>query len=128
MKIEDQVSANVETYVAALQAHCHGEADRAGWWPKDATANPLAFSNKLMLCVSELAEAMEGDRKNLMDDHLPHRPMREVELADCLIRILDLAGAYKMDLGGAVREKLEYNARRADHKPEHRAAAGGKAY
>ncbi|XUM19805.1 hypothetical protein ACRAVF_19255 [Bradyrhizobium oligotrophicum S58] len=38
-----------------------------------------------MLIVSEIAEAMEGERKSLMDDHLPHRKMVEVELADTLI-------------------------------------------
>jgi hypothetical protein len=35
---------------------------------------------------------MEGERKNLMDDHLPHRRSAEVELADALIRIFDYAG------------------------------------
>jgi len=111
---------------------CHGAASAAGWWKakdgSDPRDNSMCFSQKLMLIVSEVAEAMEGDRKNLMDDHLPHRPMREVELADALIRICDLAGAYGMDLGGAVADKLHYNAQRADHKPEARAAAGGKAY
>lgn len=29
-----------------------------------------------------------------MDDHLPHRKMGEVELADALIRLLDFGGAY----------------------------------
>ncbi|MDL2342525.1 MAG: hypothetical protein QFB87_05630 [Patescibacteria group bacterium] len=94
----------------------------------DVRDNPLAFSNKLCLIHSEISEAMEGDRKNKMDDHLPHRPAREVELADALIRICDLGGAYNLDLGGAVIEKMEYNAKRADHKPESRAAEGGKAY
>ena len=63
-----------------------------------------------------------------MDDHLPHRLMIEVELADAVIRIADLAGALGIDLGGAVQEKLQYNAQRADHKPEARSARGGKAY
>jgi NTP pyrophosphatase (non-canonical NTP hydrolase) len=54
--------------------------------------------------------------------------MLEVELADALIRICDLAGAMQLDLGGAVREKLDYNATRADHKFEARTAEGGKAY
>ena len=39
-----------------------------------------------MLTISEIAEAMEGERKNLMDDHLPHRKMAEVEIADAYIR------------------------------------------
>jgi NTP pyrophosphatase (non-canonical NTP hydrolase) len=63
-----------------------------------------------------------------MDDHLPLRSMLEVELADAVIRIADLAGALDLDLGGAIAEKLAYNAKRADHNPENRAAAGGKAY
>lgn len=82
----------------------------------------------LMLIVSELAEAMEGHRKDLMDDHLPTRKMFEVELADAAIRLFDLAGAHGLDLEGAYREKLAYNAARADHKPENRKAAGGKKY
>lgn len=115
-----------------LQIICHGAAKKAGWWTaKDGTpviANPYAFSNKLMLVVSECAEAMEGDRKGLMDDKLPHREMREVELADAAIRIFDLAGAYGMDLAGAIAEKIAFNAIRPDHKPEARAALGGKTY
>lgn len=112
--------------VSHLQAICHEAA--ATWWKPGDTENPLMFSNKLCLIHSEISEAMEGDRKSLMDDKLKHRTMREVELADALIRILDLAGAYRMDLAGAVVEKLIYNAERADHKPENRAAEGGKAY
>ena len=34
---------------------------------------------------------MEGARKDLMDTHLKHRSMMEVELADAIIRIFDLA-------------------------------------
>lgn len=122
-----------ESACVYLQKICHDAAFNAGWWvnPKtgvDTRDNPMCFSQKLMLVVSELAEAMEGDRKNLMDDKLPHRPMREVELADAVIRIFDLAGAYNMDLGGAVSEKLAFNAKRPDHKIENRMAEGGKAY
>jgi NTP pyrophosphatase (non-canonical NTP hydrolase) len=114
-----------------LQGLCHLASLDAGWWVKngeDIRKNPYTFSNKLMLCVSELSEAMEGDRKGLMDDKLPHRSMREVELADAVIRIFDLAGAYGMDLGGAIAEKMSFNADRPDHKPENRAAVGGKSY
>lgn len=108
--------------------HCHKLAAEAGWWPESVVTNPYCFSNKLMLVVSELAEAMEGDRKGLKDDKLPHRDMKEVELADAVIRIFDLAGAYSMDLGDAIAEKLEYNKNRPDHKKEAREAAGGKTY
>lgn len=71
---------------------------------------------------------MEGHRKGLKDDKLPHRGMCEVELADTVIRCFDLAGALGYDLGGAIAEKLVFNSTREDHKLEARAAAGGKAY
>lgn len=119
--------------VNTLVGVCHGAAAHAGWWknPKtgeDPRSNPMCFSQKLCLIHSEISEAMEGDRKGLKDDKLPHRDMREVELADALIRIADLAGAYGMDLGAAVAEKLLYNSSRADHKIENRQQDGGKAY
>lgn len=112
---------------------CHGLAKEAGWWVDLATGQsikerPYCFSNKLALIHSEVSEALEGDRKNLMDDKLPHRHMREVELADVVIRVFDLAGAYGMDLGGAITEKLLYNKQRADHRLENRGKEHGKAY
>jgi len=39
-----------------------------------------------------------------------------------------LAGAYGFDLGGAIAEKMAFNAIRPDHKLEARAAEGGKVY
>jgi hypothetical protein len=41
-----------------------------------------------------------------VDDELPHRI--EVKLAGALIRIFEYAGAYQLDLDGAVRERLAY--------------------
>lgn len=105
---------------------CHGLNDR--WW-RDPRTKERIERNKgelFMLMVSEIAEAMEGERKDLMDDHLPHRKSVEVEVADLIIRIFDYAGAFKLDLDGAVEEKLAFNAKRADHTFEARTAAGGK--
>lgn len=131
---------NVKVIVAgdALMNECHGAAARAGWWNDPDTGrdvrdmHPTYFKlwvgTKLALVHSEISEGLEGHRKGLKDDHLPHRDMLEVELADAVIRIFDLAGGLQMDLGGAIAEKLAYNAQRADHKPENRAKAGGKAY
>jgi len=105
---------------------CHNANEM--WWLHPVTGARIDRNKGelLMLIVSELAEAMEGERKDLMDDHLPHRKMAEVELADTLIRIFDYAGAFGYDLDGAVREKLAYNAKRDDHKREARLTAGGK--
>lgn len=63
----------------------------AGWWEFDELPHDIMYT-KLQLAVTEIAEATEGERKNLMDEHLPHREMGEVKLADAMIRLLDLAG------------------------------------
>ncbi|MEQ1964360.1 hypothetical protein ABLB69_14565 [Xenorhabdus khoisanae] len=106
-----------------LQQKIHQQNVDAGWWD-----NPRERGTLLCLIHSEISEAMEGERKNLADDHLPHRPMAEVELADAVIRILDYAAAFGYDIEGAIAEKLEYNRHRADHKRENRAKIGGKAF
>lgn len=105
-------------------------AANATWWHDPATGKRIERNKGelLMLIVSEISETMEGERKNLMDDKLPHRRMAEVELADALIRIFDYAGAFGYDLDGAVKEKQAFNATRADHKPENRLKPGGKAW
>jgi len=109
---------------------CFGNAKAAGWHSTlgNDTVTKYLKPTQLMLMVSELSEAMEGERKGLMDTHLPHRPMAEVELVDAVIRIADYCGRWGYDLGGAVVEKLEYNKSRADHKPENRAKEGGKKF
>lgn len=107
---------------------CYEASFNAGWHTNIETGE-LKERNKgemLMLIVSEVAEAMEGERKNLMDDKLPHREMAEVELADTVIRICDYCGRWGYDLGGAILEKLEYNSNRPDHKIENRVKEGGK--
>jgi hypothetical protein len=100
------------------------------WWEDLETGQPIQrnVGELLMLTVTELSEGMEGHRKNLKDDKLPHRPMLEVELADAIIRIFDLAAGFGLDLGGAYVEKMAYNAVREDHKREHRLGEHGKKY
>jgi len=116
---------------AAVDA-CHKASTDAGWWNdkegNHLTLNPFAFSNKLALVHSELSEALEADRKDLMDDKLPQFHGRATELADAVIRIFDLAGAYNIPLGDAIEAKMAFNAVRPDHKKEAREAAGGKSY
>ena len=101
----------------------HAQNKQMGWWD-----NPREIGTLLCLVHSEVSEAMEGARKNLMDDHLPHRSMLEVELADAVIRILDIAGGYDLDLAGAIEEKVTYNRIRADHQRENRDKEGGKQF
>lgn len=72
----------------------------AKWWVDLETGLPIQRNKKelLALVISELIEALEGERKNLMDDKLPHRKMAEVEMADAYIRILDYAGGFSLAL------------------------------
>ena len=101
---------------------------QAGWYNDLITGEPKKrnFGEVIALMHSELSEALEGWRKGLSDHHLPHRSNVEVELADCVIRILDTAYAEGYDIGSALREKFAYNQVRSDHKIENRQADGGK--
>jgi NTP pyrophosphatase (non-canonical NTP hydrolase) len=100
------------------------------WWQDPMTQQPIKRNKGELLALihSEISEALEGERKNLMDDKLPHRKMAEVELADALIRILDYAAGFGYDMQGAFDEKMAFNAVREDHKHEARIIAGGKQF
>lgn len=102
----------------------------AKWWVDINTGERLERNKgeQIALIHSELSEALEGVRKGSMDDKLPNRKMEEVEMADAVIRILDYCAGHGLDLDGAYREKMAYNAVRADHKIENRLADGGKKF
>ena len=85
----------------------YARSHAAGWWSDLSTGIDKPLTNesikaKEVLIMTELAEAVEGDRKNLMDDKLPHRKMVEVELADAVIRAMDLSGAMGSDINSFV--------------------------
>lgn len=97
--------SGIQEDVRHLIQVCHGLAAERGWWLNPATGEPVdrEMGELLMLCVSEISEAMEGARKSkpghiMLDDKLPHRPMIEVELADCVIRLADLAGGKRLNM------------------------------
>lgn len=84
---------------------------------------PIDIPRALMLTVSELAEALEADRKNKRADlsalngAYPFREKFEAhvkdtfedELADATIRLLDLSTALGIDLEMHVMLKMQYN-------------------
>lgn len=110
-----------------LTKKIHEDNVKVGWWD-GVDKNPLVVPAKLALVHSEISEALEGFRKNLPDDKLLHHPMVAVELADAMIRIMDLAGFLGVNLGSVMAEKIHYNRTRADHTKEHRQSANGKRF
>ena len=108
-----------------LRDEIHEYAISKGFWDKERETGTL-----LMLCVSELAEAMEADRNVLYADlELIEKDKEnfidfkwsfensikdtfEDELADTIIRILDLCGAKGIDIEKHIELKMKYNATR----------------
>lgn len=88
------------------------------FWDQPVEAGEvLVQAMKLALVHSEISEALEAIREETpqADKHLPERSAEEVELADAVIRIMDYAGHFNLDVGGAIIDKMHYN-RTRQHK------------
>jgi hypothetical protein len=126
-----------------LEWYAHARSYNAGWWHDVGTAEapgtmqpftedmpmfPYVIATKLHLITTEVSEGSEGYRVGKMDDKLPHRPMLECELADAVLRILDVGKALDLDVIGAILEKSQFNTTRPDHGIAKRLEPGGKKF
>ena len=112
-----------------LAKKCHATAIERGWWQHK---NPRTFPELAVLLHSEISEAIEDYRAGHAVTETWYEPQSwwrrlwwwlrgkrrkpcgiPSELADLVIRTLDMCGYYDIDIDAAVAEKLAYNAGRA---------------
>jgi NTP pyrophosphatase (non-canonical NTP hydrolase) len=96
---------------SAFAQGVHAIAKSKGWWDTD---RPVTEALVLIHCeVSECVEALRQGNK--ADRHLPQYKEFDVELADIVIRVMDLSAKLGIDLGAVIKAKVEYN-RSRPHK------------
>lgn len=116
------MSKEFKESLAEIQKKVHQTARDKGWWKDRETLYEAArvagieeFADKALtgLCLSlthsELSEALEGERKNLMSDHIEGFSMLAEEYADVIIRIMDHCEFKNIDLGEAILAKIQFN-------------------
>lgn len=109
-----------ESEFQELQSIAHINSIDKGFWNNTAA---LPFEHvaaiKISLMHSELSEALESIRKKespqffVADEKGNKKPEGwAVELADCVIRMMDFCECYEVDLLQMIRDKMEYNTTR----------------
>lgn len=97
--------------LSKFQEEVHQVAVDHGWWEEERN-----IGEQIALMHSELSEALEEWRKGkdlqyvYYVDSKPDKPEGfPIELADCIIRILDTAERYGIDMVTVLQMKNEYN-------------------
>lgn len=97
-------SAFVESW-NNLQKRTYQIAKDHGWWEGEQNK-----AEKIALAHSELSEALEYLRhNNPLSDHIPEFSGVEEELADLVIRVMDMSQAYGYRVAEAILAKTNFN-------------------
>ena len=103
--IKEYVYGKFADFFGHVSRSVHNNAVAHGWWDE-----PREDGTLIALIMSEAAEALESLRKgNGPDDHCPQFSGAEVELADVVIRIMDMTEARGWNVAGAIVAKHEFN-------------------
>lgn len=101
-----------KTNVQTLVEKSHQNSVHHGFWATDSN-----FGEKIALIHSELSEALEHHRNDkrvdeVWEDYNGKPDGVPIELADAVIRIMDICGFYNIDLAHVIQQKMDYNATR----------------
>ena len=105
-----------------LQREIHKNAVEKGFYGKDGGEKLSNYEiiEKLLLIHQEVSEAVEALRTgNPQDKYVPSRSSFEVEIADVVIRSMDLAEAIGFSLAGAIVDKILANRTRPHKHGKH---------